>query len=238
MHAPTVRPALPHEGTVAHLLFLSAPDLYSAFAGTAARAEAMLAAVYPRRGHNASYEVCRVADQGRGPVGAVAGFPATDGDRLARRLLVLSHARMPPWRWRAARAVVRATDSLVPAPPASSWYIDALAVASAARGGGVGRALLEDAERRAHEAGCTSLALETQLENDGAQRLYEAAGFIEHSRRAAAPELARRIGATGYVAYVKELDAGSGATRRSTSDAARSTNAATSAGGSMNRPCT
>lgn len=223
---------------MAHLLFLSAPELYAAYAGSATRAEDMLTAVYGRGGHSASYEVCRVADEGHGPLGVLAGFPAEHGDRLARRMVALSFARMPPWRWAAARRVLRVTESLVPTPPRNAWYVDALAVAETRRGGGVGRALLEDAEERARAAGCTSLALETQLENGAAQRLYEAAGFTERARRTAAPEVVRRIGATGYVAYVKELGGGAGATSRSTSPAALSTRSATSPEDSAKRPST
>jgi len=236
---PTVvRAAYRHETAVAHLLFLSAPGLYAAYAGSVVRAEAILAAAYGRGRHSASYEVCRVADAGDGPIGVLAGFPAERGDRLARRMVTLNFARMPPWRWPAARAVLQATESLVPAPPGFSWYVDALAVAEETRGAGVGRALLEDAEQRAGEAGCTSLALETQLENHAAQRLYESAGFKERTRRVAPADVAGRIGATGYVAYVKELSGPSGSTSRSTSAAAVATSAVTSPGGSAKRPST
>jgi [ribosomal protein S18]-alanine N-acetyltransferase len=60
-----------------------------------------------------------------------------------------------------------------------------LAVAAAARGRGLGRALLGDAERLARQAGATALRLEVRCDNAAAIALYRGAGYRDDGRRAA-----------------------------------------------------
>jgi GNAT superfamily N-acetyltransferase len=52
-----------------------------------------------------------------------------------------------------------------------------LVVLPAHRGSGVGRALLEAAERKAVDLGCCKLTLEVTEQNHAARRVYERAGF-------------------------------------------------------------
>lgn len=52
-----------------------------------------------------------------------------------------------------------------------------LAVLPGFRGRGVGSALLVEVERRARERGCCKITLEVHDANEGAKRLYAAAGF-------------------------------------------------------------
>jgi GNAT superfamily N-acetyltransferase len=59
------------------------------------------------------------------------------------------------------------------------WLLNDLFVAADARGSGAGRALLERAERWARETGAKGLTLSTELTNETAQRLYEAAGWTK-----------------------------------------------------------
>ena len=63
--------------------------------------------------------------------------------------------------------------------------VTALVVAPAARGGGVGRALLARAEALAVEAGCEGLELTSALrpERAAAHRLYESLGYERTSAR-------------------------------------------------------
>jgi ribosomal protein S18 acetylase RimI-like enzyme len=79
-----------------------------------------------------------------------------------------------------------------------------LAVAEAARGRGVGRMLLSEAEERARARGCVSLRLEVREDNAAALRLYERAGFEVVGRTAeyyedgsAALRLRKRLVAEG-----------------------------------------
>jgi mycothiol synthase len=56
-------------------------------------------------------------------------------------------------------------------------YVRQLAVAPAARGTGLGRALLLEAFRRSAAAGHTTLSLNVDGDNDGARRLYDSVGM-------------------------------------------------------------
>jgi ribosomal protein S18 acetylase RimI-like enzyme len=58
-----------------------------------------------------------------------------------------------------------------------SLNVHDLAVLPGHRGGGVGRLLLEEIERRARERGSSKLTLEVHASNEGAIRLYRRFGF-------------------------------------------------------------
>src|SRR4051795_12949883 len=94
----TVRAAAP-EDRADDLLYVSARRYYDAYAGGEAAARRMLRRVHPLPGHAASAALCRVAEGGGDVVGGVAGVPAGDGERLARRFLALTAPRLGPWRW-------------------------------------------------------------------------------------------------------------------------------------------
>ncbi|HEX2015569.1 MAG TPA: GNAT family N-acetyltransferase [Solirubrobacteraceae bacterium] len=66
-------------------------------------------------------------------------------------------------------------------PTHEAWIPD-LIVTEGARGAGVGRALLEEARRRAAERGCHQLTLESGHERRRAHGVYEAAGLIHTGR--------------------------------------------------------
>jgi ribosomal protein S18 acetylase RimI-like enzyme len=190
------------------LLYESARPYYDAYAGREAKARAMLADVWGRRAHAASWEVCSVAEADGAIVGVLAGYPVADGDRYARRFLVLTLRRMPPWRWPAVLTHLRAAQRVSPQPPLRAWYVDALAVAPDWRRRGVARRLLEEAERRAAAAGLDGVALDTGLENTPARALYEAAGFrLEEIREAPDDGNARAVGGVGFAAYFRPLAA-------------------------------
>src|SRR4051794_31343763 len=110
-----VRPALPADAGVP-LLFESAKPYYTAYAGSERRALKLLRAVWPRPGHAASYEFCRVAVAGDRLVGVVAGFPVAAGDQLSRRFVWMTLRRLPPWRIPATLRPLRGAAPW-PAPP-------------------------------------------------------------------------------------------------------------------------
>lgn len=60
-----------------------------------------------------------------------------------------------------------------------SALIDELVVAEGARGQCVGRALLEEALKRAQGAGCVEMEVSTGFDNQPAQSLYRSQGFEE-----------------------------------------------------------
>jgi ribosomal protein S18 acetylase RimI-like enzyme len=198
VHVRSATPADHADG----LLYESARPYYDAYAGQESRARGLLAAVWPRRAHTASWDVCTVAERGGEIVGVLAGYPALEADRLARRFLRLTMLRMPPWTWPPVFVHLRAAQRLAPNPPARAWYVDALAVAPASRRRGVARQLLAEADRRAGAAGLECVALDTGVENAPARALYEAAGFtLAEVREAPDERLARAVGGRGFAAY-------------------------------------
>jgi ribosomal protein S18 acetylase RimI-like enzyme len=200
-----LRPATPADPADA-LLYVSAKPYYDAYAGSEARARGLLASVYGRRGHAASFEVCSVVELDGDLAGVIAWFPVTEGDERARRFVSLTAPRVPPWRWPALLRHLRAAGHVSPHPPPRALYVDALAVAPEFRRRGVATALLAAAEHAAKAGGFDGLALDTGLHNDAARSLYEALGFSQREvRRAPSPRVAAAIGGPGFVGYVKSL---------------------------------
>ncbi len=203
---PVVRHARPEDRDAVELLYVSAAPYYDVFAGSPERARRILGGIWRRRGHTASYEICRVAELDGEVVGVIAAFEARSGDRLARRFLGLSVVRMPAWRWPVVLRHLRASSKITPQPPAESLYIDALAVAEPARRRGVGSVLLQDALERAREAGARGVALDTGIENEDAQAFYERSGFERRGeRRAPDDRTARAVGGAGFVSYYQPV---------------------------------
>lgn len=56
--------------------------------------------------------------------------------------------------------------------------VEGVRVAADRRGGGVGRAMMTDAEARARAAGCGLLQLTTDASRGGARRFYDALGYV------------------------------------------------------------
>jgi ribosomal protein S18 acetylase RimI-like enzyme len=197
-----VRPARPDDAdAAASLLFESSPELYERYAGSRERALALLHVAFACEGNSASREVVTLAAQAGGPdpAGAIAAFPVRESAKRGSRLLRLSLRHIRPWNWPAAVRIYRLGARLVPPPPPDCFYIDSLATDPAARRRGVATALLAASEERARTLGLGSLALETELENTGAQALYERFGFEARARSRPARVF------PGFVAYVKRL---------------------------------
>ena len=200
-----VRPATPTDPADG-LLYLSAKPYYDAYAGSEARARALLGSVYRRTGHAASFEVCAVAEVDGELAGVMAAFPVGEADRRARRFVSLTAPRVPPWHWPALLRHLRAAGYVSPRPPLRTLYVDALAVDPEHRRRGVARALLDHAEERALSSDLHGVSLDTGLQNAPARALYEAAGFAEREvRRAPTDAIARAVGGPGFVGYLKAL---------------------------------
>lgn len=69
------------------------------------------------------------------------------------------------------------TFSSTTTPPGKLWLLNDLYVVETERRRGVGRALMERAERLARETGAVGLTLSTAVDNLRAQRLYEATDY-------------------------------------------------------------
>lgn len=201
----TVRPAA-LDDRAEGLLYLSAQRYYDAYAGDEATARRLLRRVHPKPGHPASVSLARVAEADGQVVGVIVGFPAGEGEDLARHFLRLTAWRIPPWRWRRLLRHLNSASGMSPTPAPGSWYVDALAVAPDARRQGVARALLADAEATARAQGATGVSLDTGLENAPARALYEASGFEERDiRRARDERAAAALGGAGFVGFFKAL---------------------------------
>lgn len=202
--SPLIRPARPDdEQDAVALLLASGGEVYARFAGSSEAARSILTAAYRRPGNTASAEVVTVAELDGRVVGALAAFPVAEAARRARRYLLLSLARLPPWRWPRA---LRLFDSRRPAPPPRALYVDSLATAPEFRRRGIARALLERVAAEARERGCTHVALETEVENFAARALYRSAGFRETDTF---PPLEPGLG-EGYVCLLSDLSGTSG----------------------------
>ena len=200
-----VRPATPADPADG-LLYTSAKPYYDAYAGSETRARALLAAVYRRTGHAASYEVCTLVELDGDMAGVAAWFPVDEGDRRARRFVALTAPRVPPWRWPALLRHLRAAGLVSLSPPLRTLYVDALAVAPEFRRRGVARALLTEAEQVARTAGLAGVALDTGLHNAPARSLYEGFGYRQREiRRAPNASVEAAIGGPGFVGYLKPL---------------------------------
>jgi ribosomal protein S18 acetylase RimI-like enzyme len=201
---PRVRPARIDDRAAPGLLYESAAPYYDAYAGSEKRARRVLEAIWSKPGHTAAWDACRVAEVDGRVVGVLVAFPATEGDRLARRFLSVSLVRLPAWRWPSILRHLRASSVVTPVPPAGSLYVDALAVAADMRRRGVATALLRDAEKTCVAQRCSGVVLDTGLQNSQARALYEAYGFREREVREAPDErVARAVGGRGFVSYVK-----------------------------------
>jgi ribosomal protein S18 acetylase RimI-like enzyme len=200
MPEPQVRRARPDDAAaVARILHLSAEDMYDRFAGGRPRALRLIERAFAEPGNGHSVEVTWVAEVEGRVAGAMAAFPVDEGLVRARRFLAITLRSTPPWRWPSTLWLYWLGGRSSPSPPSASFYVDALATAADARRRGVARALLAEAERQARARGLPAVALDTGLNNEGARRLYAAAGYDEVAYRPPAH------GLPGFVALVKRV---------------------------------
>jgi ribosomal protein S18 acetylase RimI-like enzyme len=194
------------EDPCAPLLLDSARPYYTAYAGSEARALALLEGAFAQPRHAASHDCTTAAFVDGELVGVVAGFPVAIADELSRRFVRLTLPKLPPWTWPRTFRHLSAAGRVAPAPPADAFYVDALAVAPDWRRRGVARRLLDLAHEQARAAGLHRIALDTGLQNLGARALYEGYGFAEREiRRAPDARTASALGGPGFVGYLKAV---------------------------------
>lgn len=166
------QPGPADEAAVTWDLETATDQMYSIKLGS--KWETTLRAVVARPGHAWSVERARIAEIDGSMVGVLLGAPATTP--MPEGSLGL------PWGWTRLRLWAvslsgRAFLHFMSQHGPGEWYITAVAVTPGARGKGVGAVLLEDAITRARDAGATSVTLDVDDKNVGAQRLYERYGF-------------------------------------------------------------
>jgi ribosomal protein S18 acetylase RimI-like enzyme len=195
-----VRKATPDDfPRTAELLHHSAADMYDRFSGGRERALRVLERSLARPGNASSAEVVWVVAVDGQVAGAMAAFPVDDAAPRARAFLRVALGAAPPWRWPEALYLYWAGGRAAPSPPASAFYVDALAVDPAFRRRGAARALLAEAERQAREQSLPAVALDTTISNEPARALYASEGFDEIAYRPPGR------GLPGFVALVKPL---------------------------------
>lgn len=202
MRAPLalVRKARPEDfAEVARILHLSAAEMYDRFSGGRERAVRALERSLAEPGTASSAEVVYVAELEGRVAGAMAAFPVEEAGPRSRGFLRLAVRGAPPWTWPTALYLYWVGGRAAPTPPASAFYVDALATDPAFRRRGVARALLAAAEREARALRLPRVALDTALTNEGARALYASEGFDEMAYRPPGR------GLPGFVALVKPL---------------------------------
>lgn len=117
----------------------------------------------------------------------LAGVERLIDERDSAFLLAAPHEDSPP----AGVAQVRFRYGLWWA--ADDCHLEDLFVRDAARGKGVGRALVEGVVGLARERGCRRIELDVNEANDGALALYESFGFTSEDGRYGARNLLMRL---------------------------------------------
>jgi GNAT superfamily N-acetyltransferase len=187
-----VRPGRPTDVAAAGLVFDAAADAYSRLAGSAERGRRIVAAMWARPGHSASFEHALVAEIDGRVAGVLIGFPVRDRYALHRRLLLASVRHLRLTRLPLLLAGLPRIVLASPRPPRDAWYIGTIAVARRARRRGVASTLGYWAEVHAHERGFPLIVAHTGTRHAVARRALEEYGA---TLRKARPK--------GYALYAK-----------------------------------
>ncbi len=121
--------------------------------------------------------------QGLAPLMAELGYPATAG-KIAARLTPFITSGEPPLVWDEGGALLgvlvwHVTPNLHRAGPVGRTV--ALVVSEAARGRGLGRALVAAVEARCKAAGCVMMEVSSNMRRGEAHRFYEGLGYERSS---------------------------------------------------------
>jgi ribosomal protein S18 acetylase RimI-like enzyme len=204
-----LRPATPEDaGPAAALIYETALTLGDYIFGQSGPEGTIrvFAILFRERGHLFSYQYSTLAEAGGEIVGLVQALPA---DEMARAGLGLVRACLACFGLGATLRAIRRGWPLAfePDAKAGEFYVDTLAVARPHRNRGIGRMLLEDAERRARQRGFPVCSLSVMLNNTDALRFYRRAGYREDMRydtKLRAPG----VQYTGFHRMIKPLSGG------------------------------
>jgi ribosomal protein S18 acetylase RimI-like enzyme len=145
-----------------------------------------------------------VAEDGGVVTGLLVAVPGELWPRLrvSTGLVMLAAAPHRGW-WLVRRG--RILDRIQPAVPPDSLYVSSLAVAPGRRGRGIGGELMRAAVEVAGWRRFASVALDVGIENEGARRFYQRAGFVEVERRFTSERDRRLLPVEGSIRMVLRL---------------------------------
>ncbi len=202
----TLRPAVPYDADAASaLIYETMPTLGEYLFGQpdAEGTIRVLRVLFRKPGHLLSYQFSTLAEAGGEIAGIAQSLPSAD---LAKATVRLVRVCGKCFGLRSALRLAWRGFPLALEPDAEpgELYVNTLAVASSHRKHGVGRALLENAERQARELGLPVCSLSVMLHNSGAKKFYEQVGYRavrKHISRLHAPG----VKYTGFYRMIKPL---------------------------------
>ncbi len=193
-----MKPAQPNPEEAAHfarLAQIAGDNVFSILFGS--RAEAVLRSMFMRRDNDSSHSHARFLLEGEAIAGLLHGYSAPQARAFANRSTWL-YLRYAGWQLpRFLASIVLMGDLLdfiAKDLDERDFYIAMLALYPEYRGRGYGRALLDEAEGLAAEAGCARLALDVDERNTVARAVYARYGFVEIAQSKKVTEKGERWG--------------------------------------------
>ncbi len=174
-----LRPATPEDAEpAASLMYETMGTLGDFIFGqpTGAGTTRVLAALFRERKHFLSYQYSILAEMDGTIAGIAQEIPE---EELSKATVQLARAVAKCFGWRAAIGLAWRGFPLAfeGDAEAGEYYVSTLAVAPAYRNRGIGRALLEDAARRARDLNISTISLSVMLHNTNAFRFYQREGY-------------------------------------------------------------
>jgi len=205
-----IRPARPEDAPqAAYLMYLSGPSFALAIlGGPESRAVGVLRKLFPIPHHLYSHTYAFVAEAKGKVVGLFLGFDRKEWEAARRamgRELGFKWFRIVR-PWHLPRMILPLLDLARTFEPLSEedYLIQMLAVLPEMRRRGIATKLMEFAAEQARSKGLKRLVLDVLIENEGARRFYEHAGF-RAVKTVTDPHFCRRFGVRGSIRMVRPL---------------------------------
>lgn len=140
------------------------------------RYERIVSAVFLKPNHDLSYETARFAVREGKIIGMASGYSAVEFANFDQTALAQA-AGPSAFRVNCACTLISPMLRFLHTYEVGDFYLQFLAVDKAARGQGIGTALIAAMETEAREKHATRLAIDVSARNPNARRLYERQGF-------------------------------------------------------------
>jgi ribosomal protein S18 acetylase RimI-like enzyme len=167
----------------------------------------VVSVIFQQAGNLLSYEHSTLAEVDGRIVGIAQAFPGADLWKATLGLMRVCIRRFG-LRFGFALAWRGLPLASEPVAGAEEYYVQTLAVDPSCRNRGIGRALLENAQRRTAERGFPICSLDVMLHNPDALRFYQREGF-SIARRVTSRLRAPGVQYAGFYRMVKRMDSDS-----------------------------